>query len=65
VRPGGMLIAATLNRSLKSFAFAIVGAEYVLRWVPRGTHSWSQFVTPQGTCQGVRAAGLHIKDETE
>jgi len=64
VRPGGMLVAATLNRSLKSFAFAIVGAEYVLRWVPRGTHSWSQFVTPQELAKALRATGLHIKDET-
>lgn len=64
VRPGGLLVAATLNRTLKSFAFAIVGAEYVLRWVPRGTHSWSQFVTPQELAGALRAAGLHIKDET-
>lgn len=64
VRPGGVLVAATLNRTLKSFAFAIIGAEYVLRWVPRGTHSWSQFVTPQELAEALRAAGLHIKDET-
>jgi 2-polyprenyl-6-hydroxyphenyl methylase/3-demethylubiquinone-9 3-methyltransferase len=64
VRPGGMLAAATLNRTLKSFAFAIIGAEYVLRWVPRGTHTWSQFVTPQELTKALRGAGLHIKDET-
>lgn len=64
VRPGGILVAATLNRTLKSFAFAIVGAEYVLRWVPRGTHSWSQFITPQELAKALRAAGLHISDET-
>jgi 2-polyprenyl-6-hydroxyphenyl methylase/3-demethylubiquinone-9 3-methyltransferase len=64
VRPGGMLVAATLNRTLKSFAFAIVGAEYVLRWVPRGTHSWRQFVTPLELAKALRGAGLHIKDET-
>ncbi|MFZ0403437.1 MAG: bifunctional 2-polyprenyl-6-hydroxyphenol methylase/3-demethylubiquinol 3-O-methyltransferase UbiG, partial [Pseudolabrys sp.] len=46
VKPGGLMIAATLNRTLKSFALAIVGAEYVLRWVPRGTHQWDKFVTP-------------------
>ncbi|MGH6811906.1 MAG: bifunctional 2-polyprenyl-6-hydroxyphenol methylase/3-demethylubiquinol 3-O-methyltransferase UbiG [Methylocella sp.] len=63
-RPGGMLAAATLNRTLKSFAFAILGAEYVLRWVPRGTHRWSQFVTPQELAKALRAAGLRIKDET-
>ena len=47
VKPGGLLIAATLNRTLKSFALAIIGAEYVLRWLPRGTHQWDKFVTPQ------------------
>jgi 2-polyprenyl-6-hydroxyphenyl methylase/3-demethylubiquinone-9 3-methyltransferase len=64
VRPRGMLVAATLNRTLKSYLFAIVGAEYVLGWVPRGTHSWSHFVTPQELAKALRAAGLHIKDET-
>jgi 2-polyprenyl-6-hydroxyphenyl methylase / 3-demethylubiquinone-9 3-methyltransferase len=64
VRPGGMFVAATLNRTLKSFAFAIVGAEYVLRWVPRGTHNWDQFVTPRELSNALRAAGLHIKNET-
>ncbi|HEY6256015.1 MAG TPA: bifunctional 2-polyprenyl-6-hydroxyphenol methylase/3-demethylubiquinol 3-O-methyltransferase UbiG [Xanthobacteraceae bacterium] len=46
VKPRGLFIGATLNRTLKSFALAIVGAEYVLRWLPRGTHSWDKFVTP-------------------
>jgi 2-polyprenyl-6-hydroxyphenyl methylase/3-demethylubiquinone-9 3-methyltransferase len=46
VKPGGLLIVATINRTLKSFALAIVGAEYVLRWLPRGTHRWDKFVTP-------------------
>ena len=64
VRPGGMLAAATLNRTLKSFALAILGAEYLLRWLPRGTHDWSRFVTPQELAKALRAAGLRIKDET-
>jgi 2-polyprenyl-6-hydroxyphenyl methylase/3-demethylubiquinone-9 3-methyltransferase len=64
VRPGGMVVAATLNRTLKSFAFAIVGAEYVLNWVPRGTHNWNHFVTPQVLAKALRAAGLRIKDAT-
>jgi 2-polyprenyl-6-hydroxyphenyl methylase / 3-demethylubiquinone-9 3-methyltransferase len=64
VRPGGMLVAATLNRTVKSFAFAILGAEYVLRWVPRGTHDWNQFVTPQELAKALRNAGLRIKHET-
>ncbi|GGW83490.1 bifunctional 2-polyprenyl-6-hydroxyphenol methylase/3-demethylubiquinol 3-O-methyltransferase UbiG [Alteromonas halophila] len=46
VKPGGMLILATLNRTLKSFIVAIVGAEYVMRYLPVGTHDWRKFVTP-------------------
>ena len=46
VKPGGLLFLATLNRTLKAFALAIVGAEYVLGWLPRGTHQWDKFVTP-------------------
>ena len=46
VNPGGLMVAATINRTMKSFALAIVGAEYVLRWLPRGTHRWDKFVTP-------------------
>jgi 2-polyprenyl-6-hydroxyphenyl methylase/3-demethylubiquinone-9 3-methyltransferase len=44
--PGGLMIVATLNRTLKAFALAKVGAEYVLRWLPAGTHDWSKFLTP-------------------
>ena len=47
VKPGGLFVASTLNRTLKSFALAIVGAEYVLRWLEPGTHRWEQFVTPK------------------
>jgi 2-polyprenyl-6-hydroxyphenyl methylase / 3-demethylubiquinone-9 3-methyltransferase len=64
VRPGGLLFAATINRTWRSFAFGIVGAEYVLHWVPRGTHNWNHFVTPQELVTYLRAAGLRIKDET-
>ena len=46
VKPGGLMFVATINRTMKSFALAIVGAEYVLRWLPRGTHQWDKFVTP-------------------
>ncbi len=46
VEPNGLFVASTLNRTPKSFALAIVGAEYVLRWLPRGTHRWDKFVTP-------------------
>ncbi|QIG95838.1 MULTISPECIES: bifunctional 2-polyprenyl-6-hydroxyphenol methylase/3-demethylubiquinol 3-O-methyltransferase UbiG [unclassified Bradyrhizobium] len=46
LKPGGLMVVSTLNRNWKSFALAIVGAEYVLRWLPRGTHDWGKFVTP-------------------
>jgi 2-polyprenyl-6-hydroxyphenyl methylase/3-demethylubiquinone-9 3-methyltransferase len=63
VRPGGLMIAATINRTLKSFALAIVGAEYVLRWLPRGTHSWDRFVTPDELEIAMERAGLRTTDE--
>ena len=58
IKPGGLFLASTINRTLKSFAFAIVGAEYVLRWLPPGTHRWEQFVTPEELAAAARAAGL-------
>lgn len=58
VRPGGMLFLATINRTMRSFALAIVGAEYVLRWLPRGTHDWEKFVTPEELRTSVGRAGL-------
>jgi 2-polyprenyl-6-hydroxyphenyl methylase/3-demethylubiquinone-9 3-methyltransferase len=64
VKPGGLLIAATLNRTLKSFALAIVGAEYVLRWLPRGTHQWDKFVTPNELEIAMAKAGLQVSGET-
>ena len=63
VKPGGLMIAATLNRTLKSFALAIVGAEYVLRWVPRGTHQWDKFVTPVELETAIEENGLHVIGE--
>jgi len=63
VKPGGLLIAATLNRTLKSFALAIVGAEYVLRWVPRGTHQWDKFVTPVELERAIENCGMRVTGE--
>ncbi len=63
VQPGGLMIAATINRTLKSFALAIVGAEYVLRWLPRGTHSWDKFVTPDELEIAMELGGLRTTDE--
>ncbi len=58
VAPGGLFFASTLNRTLKSFGLAIVGAEYVLRWVPKGTHQWEKFVKPTELDDAIRSGGL-------
>jgi 2-polyprenyl-6-hydroxyphenyl methylase/3-demethylubiquinone-9 3-methyltransferase len=63
VAPGGLMVTATLNRTLKSFALAIVGAEYVLRWLPRGTHRWDKFVTPNELKAVLERGGLRVIDE--
>lgn len=58
VKPGGLVIFSTLNRTPKSFALGIVAAEYLLRWVPAGTHTWKKFVKPSELARLARAAGL-------
>ena len=58
VKPGGMFIGATLNRTIRSYALAIVGAEYLLGWLPRGTHDWNRFVRPSEFVLGLRRGGL-------
>ena len=58
VRPGGLLVMSTLNRTLKSYALAIIGAEYVLRWLPAGTHDWHRFITPEELARHFASAGL-------
>ena len=62
LRPGGMLIASTLNRTARSFAAAIVGAEWVMRWLPKGTHDWRRFITPDELQQMAGTAGLNPVD---
>jgi 2-polyprenyl-6-hydroxyphenyl methylase / 3-demethylubiquinone-9 3-methyltransferase len=64
VKPGGLLVVATLNRTIKSFALAIVGAEYVLRWLPRGTHQWDKFVTPNELEIAIEKSGMTVTNET-
>jgi 2-polyprenyl-6-hydroxyphenyl methylase / 3-demethylubiquinone-9 3-methyltransferase len=63
VKPGGLCFVTTINRTLKSFALAIVGAEYVLRWLPVGTHRWDKFVTPEELEIALQAAQLNVVDE--
>ena len=60
LRPGGQLFVSTLNRNLKSFLLAIVGAEYVLRLLPRGTHEYERFIRPSELARWARAAGLEL-----
>ncbi len=62
VRPGGDVIVSTLNRNIRSFLIAIIGAEYVARVVPRGTHEYLKFIRPSELAAWARAAGLEIKD---
>src|SRR5258708_806296 len=62
VRPGGAFIAATLNRTPTAFVFGILGAEYLLRWLPRGTHQWRKFLRPSEVAAGLRPHGLTVKD---
>ncbi len=61
-KPGGITIFSTLNRTPQSFALGIVAAEYLLRWVPRGTHQWKNFVTPSELARAARRAGAKEKD---
>jgi 2-polyprenyl-6-hydroxyphenyl methylase/3-demethylubiquinone-9 3-methyltransferase len=56
------MILSTINRTLKSFAYAIVAAEYVLRLLPRGAHQWRRFVTPDEAGDALAASGLRLKD---
>lgn len=58
LRPGGLMVCSTINRNPKSFAMAIVGAEYVMRWLPKGTHEWSKFITPDELYGLISQAGL-------
>jgi 2-polyprenyl-6-hydroxyphenyl methylase/3-demethylubiquinone-9 3-methyltransferase len=62
LKPGGLMICSTLNRNPKSFVMAIVGAEWVMRWLPKGTHDWNKFITPDELYALIRAAGLRPVD---
>ncbi len=64
LRPGGLLLVSTINRNLKSYAVAIVGAEQVMRWLPRGTHEWRKFITPDELARDLEQAGLQVMNRT-
>ena len=63
LKPGGLMICSTINRNAKSFMMAIIGAEWVMRWLPKGTHDWARFITPDELCALIRNAGLAPKDK--
>ena len=58
LKPGGLHLCSTINRNAKSFAMAIVGAEWVMRWLPKGTHEWAKFITPDELYELIRKAGM-------
>ncbi len=62
MKPGGLIVASTINRNPKSFMMAIVGAEWVMRWLPKGTHEWAKFITPEELERYLRSAGIDPVD---
>lgn len=64
VKPGGLIVTATINRTARAWALAIIGAEYVLRWLPRGTHEYSRFLTPEEISVMLERNGLRVIDRT-
>jgi 2-polyprenyl-6-hydroxyphenyl methylase / 3-demethylubiquinone-9 3-methyltransferase len=61
IRPGGALVMSTINRTPQAYALAIVGAEYILGWLPRGTHDWNKFVRPSELAAGLRPHGVTVR----
>jgi len=64
VKPEGLMFVATINRTLKALALVIVGAEYILRWLPKGTHTYEKFLRPEELKTYIAPTGLHVIDET-
>ncbi|MDH5722828.1 MAG: bifunctional 2-polyprenyl-6-hydroxyphenol methylase/3-demethylubiquinol 3-O-methyltransferase UbiG [Alphaproteobacteria bacterium] len=62
LKPEGLLVFSTLNRTAKSYALGIIAAEYILRWVPAGTHNWKKFIKPSEIARYARTEKLEIKD---
>ncbi|MEO0566241.1 MAG: bifunctional 2-polyprenyl-6-hydroxyphenol methylase/3-demethylubiquinol 3-O-methyltransferase UbiG [Pseudomonadota bacterium] len=63
LRPGGIQICSTLNRNAKSYVLAIIGAEHVMRWLPKGTHEWNKFITPDELYDLIEKSGLRPVDK--
>jgi 2-polyprenyl-6-hydroxyphenyl methylase/3-demethylubiquinone-9 3-methyltransferase len=61
-KPGGLVFLSTLNRTAKAWALAIAGAEYLLRWLPRGTHDWKKFLKPSEVVRGLRSSGVETQE---
>ena len=64
MKPDGLMFVGTLNRTIRSFAIAIAGAEYILGWIPRGTHQWNKFVTPHELEMALKRNGLYCREKT-
>ncbi len=64
LKPGGLMICSTINRTTRSFGAAILGAEWIMRWLPKGTHDWAKFITPDELCALLRRAGLDPVDRS-
>ena len=62
LRPGGLMVCSTLNRNPKSYVMAIIGAEHIMRWLPKGTHDWNKFITPDELFDLLKNAGLEPVD---
>ncbi len=62
LKPGGLMVCSTINRNPKSYVMAIIGAEHVMRWLPKGTHDWNKFITPDELFDLLRNAGLDPVD---
>lgn len=62
LKPGGLMICSTLNRNAKSFGMAIIGAEWIMKWLPKGTHDWRKFITPDELAEFIRNAGFDPVD---
>ena len=64
LKPDGLMFVATLNRTLKSFGLAIIGAEYILGWLPKGTHEWEKFIKPEELREWLANNGVTVKAES-